>query len=133
MTYSRLLVSSLLVAACHSGGGDDGPGPSPDAQGATPNATFNWTIVRSGVMSTCADADADEVKIEAAPESGVPIMHTFQCVLLPGTLALPPGRYAVSAKLYDGRGPQQRAFVAAQPLTVPPSGTAPAMTFNFVF
>ncbi|MBA3498937.1 MAG: hypothetical protein H0T65_01100 [Deltaproteobacteria bacterium] len=52
-------------------------------------------------------------------------------MLLPGTLALPPGRYAISAQLYDGRGPQVRAFAPAQPLTVPATGTAPAMTFNF--
>ena len=130
MTYSRWLVSVLLVAACNSKEGDDGPGISLDASVAA-NTTFNWTITQSGVPSTCADAEADEVKIEAAPENGVPILHTFQCVLLPGRLALPPGRYAIAAKLYDGRGPQQRAFAPAQALMVPASGTAPAMTFNF--
>src|SRR5688572_16964241 len=98
MTYSRMLVSVLLIAACNSGGDDDGPGGTPDATGAT-NATFNWTITDGGVPSTCAGVDADEVKIEASPENGVPILHTFQCVLLPGTLALPPGRYAIAAKL----------------------------------
>jgi hypothetical protein len=129
MTSSRLLVS-VFVVACNGGGQDDSPGPSLDAPGAA-NATFNWAITDNGVPSTCAGAGADEVKIEAAPENGVPILHTFQCVLLPGTLALPAGRYAVAAKLYDSRGPQQRAFAPAQPLTVPASGTAPAMMFNF--
>ncbi|MDQ3334674.1 MAG: hypothetical protein M4D80_05905 [Myxococcota bacterium] len=130
MTYWRSVLVPLVIAACSNGGGDESP-PPPDGPGGATNATFNWTIVRNGVMSTCAAADADEVKIEAAPESGVPISHTFQCVLLPGTLALPPGRYAISAQLYDGRGPQVRAFAPAQPLTVPATGTAPAMTFNF--
>lgn len=128
MTYWRSVLVTL-VAACSHGGNDDSP-PPPDSLGTT-NATFNWTIVRNGVMSTCAAADADEVKIEATPENGVPINHTFQCVLLPGTLSLAPGRYSISAQLYDGRGPQMRAFVPAQPLTVPATGTAPAMTFNF--
>jgi hypothetical protein len=123
-----LLVTAL--AACNGAGPDDGSLPPPDG-GGVPNATFNWTIVRNGVMSTCAAADADEVKIEATPENGVPINTTFQCVLLPGTFALAPGRYAISAQLYDGRGPQVRAFVPAQALTVPPTGSAPAMTFNF--
>jgi hypothetical protein len=123
-----LLVTAL--AACNGGGPDDGAPPPPDS-GGVPNTTFNWTIVRNGVMSTCAAADADEVRIEAASENGVPINITFQCVLLPGALALAPGRYAISAQLYDGRGPQVRASVPAQALTVPPTGSAPAMTFNF--
>ena len=131
MTYSRsLLVAFLVLAACNSGGGDDASPELPDAAGGA-NATFNWTIVDSGVPSTCASVDVDEVNIEATPEVGVPVLHTFQCVLLPGTLALAPGRYAISAKLYSNRNSQTRAFVPAQPLTVPSSGTAPAMTFNF--
>src|SRR5688500_7262849 len=93
-----LLVTAL--AACNGSGPDDGSPPPPDSAGL-PNTTFNWTIVRSGAMSTCAAADADEVRIEATLETGVPINITFQCVLLPGALALAPGRYAVSAQLYD--------------------------------
>jgi hypothetical protein len=130
MSDLRIVLFVSVFAACDSGP-DDGAPPPPDSGTGASNTTFNWTIVRNGVMSTCAAADADEVKIEATPENGVPINTTFQCVLLPGTLTLPPGRYAISAQLYDGRGPQVRAFVPAQALSVPSTGSAPAMTFNF--
>jgi hypothetical protein len=131
MTYWRSVLVTL-VAACSSGGGDDSPPPADGPGGAT-NATFNWTIVRGGVMSTCAAAEVDAVVLEVMPENGVPTDHTFQCVLLPGTLSLAPGRYAIAAQLRDDRNSQTRAFAPAQPLTVPASGTAPAMTFNFSF
>jgi hypothetical protein len=130
MTYWRTVLVILVIAACSNGGGDDSP-PPPDGPGGAANATFNWTIVRGGVTSTCAGADADEVQIEATPEVGVPVFHTFQCVLLPGTIALPPGRYAIAAKLYNNRNAQTLAFLPAQALTVPGTGSAPAMTFNF--
>ena len=132
MTTSQCLVLTLMLAACNGGGsGDDSP-PTPDAPGGAANATFTWTITQNGVAATCASADVDEVKIEATPETGVPVFHTFQCVLLPGSLTLPPARYAIVGKLYSNVNAQTRATIPAQALTVPASGTAPAMMFNFI-
>lgn len=99
--------------------------------GSATMTSFSWTIYRQGAVATCAAVGATEIHVTATAENGFPVDHVFQCVLVPGTLALAPGRYAVSAQLYDGTGPQLLASSPAQALTVPATGTAPTVQLVF--
>jgi hypothetical protein len=129
--YVSPFVLVAMLAAC--GGGEDDSGISlPDAptQGSQ-SAMFDWTIRQSGSPTTCAAVRATEIHVTATPENGLPVTHTFQCILTPGTLGLPAGRYAVSAELYDGGGPQRLASSPPQALTVPATGTVPTVHLAF--
>src|SRR5687767_15166674 len=134
----RLMFVVAVLAACGGNGpGDDGGGGggggSPDAAagGTGTPLTVNWSIRwSSGSTTTCGQVMADEVWLTATPEdtSKPDINKTFQCVLLPGTVNLPAGRYAVSAKLHSST--YGLADGAAQAVTMP---TNQAITFNFAY
>ena len=132
MTMHRLSLALVLLAACSSDSSDPGPADAPTSTGA-PATSFDWTIKMSGLPATCASAHANEVRITATAENGVPTPHTFQCVLTPGSLDLPAGRYAIVGQLYDGTGPQKFAETAPQAVTVPASGTPASVQFAFSF
>jgi hypothetical protein len=125
----KRLAFLVALAAC---GGDDGTNtpPSIDAPANAASTMFTWTIQQNGLPATCSSAHADEIRITATSEGGIPTDHTFQCVLTPGSLSLPAGRYAITADLYDSTGPQKLATVASQAVTVPSSAT---VTFAFSF
>jgi hypothetical protein len=134
MTYSRISLLALALLAACGGSDDDGAPPTPDGPSSSgASTTFNWTIMKQGASSTCAASRATEVRVTATPEdpSRVPVEHTFQCVLAPGTLSLPPGRYAISAYLYDAMSPQVLGNASPQAVTVPATGTGPTVTFAF--
>lgn len=117
----------ILLAACGGDDSSDDGAPPADAPGGGTAQMIDWTIRSGGSETTCAAVGATEVHVTAAPEEGVPVDHTFQCVLVPGSLTLPAGRYAISAELWDGTGPQRLASAPAQAVTVP------GATLQFVF
>lgn len=128
--YVGPFVLVAMLAAC-SGEDDGGNAPPDGPSGGGQSAMFDWTIRRAGSPTTCAAVGATEIHVVAMPENGFSINQTFQCILTPGTLGLAPGRYAVSAELYDGGGPQRLASSPQQALTVPASGTVPTVHFAF--
>lgn len=91
---------ALILAFCVVGCGGSGSDSAVDVE-------VQWQIVIGGQAATCADAGAIRVRVRAASEdSGIePVDFDFQCVLSPGTIALGPGRYAVSASLHTDEAP----------------------------